>query len=91
MTRRTTRRTTHRPTRRAVARTLVYLSLVAASVVVLLPLGVVLLTSLKTESETADSGGALTPPRDPFHFANYVTAFQDAACSRRSPTPPSSW
>ncbi|MFF3942151.1 carbohydrate ABC transporter permease [Streptomyces phaeofaciens] len=72
-----TRRTTRRPTRRAVARTLVYLSLVAASVVVLLPLGVVLLTSLKTESETADSGGALTPPRNPFHFANYVTAFQD--------------
>ncbi|MFD5269543.1 carbohydrate ABC transporter permease [Streptomyces sp. NPDC058335] len=64
-------------TRRAVARTLMYLSLVLATVVVLLPLGVVLLTSLKTENETANDGGALTPPHNPLNFDNYVTAFQD--------------
>ncbi|MFH8801319.1 carbohydrate ABC transporter permease [Streptomyces sp. NPDC017936] len=64
-------------TRRAVARTLVYLSLVLASVVVLLPLGVVFLTSLKTPEETARGGGALTLPHDPFNLHNYVTAFQD--------------
>ncbi|MEW2047694.1 carbohydrate ABC transporter permease [Streptomyces sp. NPDC005476] len=64
-------------TRRAVARALVYLSLIAAALVVLLPLGVVLLTSLKTGNETANGSGALTPPDDPFNFHNYVTAFQD--------------
>ncbi|MER5195404.1 carbohydrate ABC transporter permease [Streptomyces sp. NPDC002755] len=64
-------------TRRAVARTLVYVSLIAATLVVLLPLGVVLLTSLKTENETANGSGALTPPHDLFNFHNYVTAFQD--------------
>ncbi|MFD9432967.1 carbohydrate ABC transporter permease [Streptomyces sp. NPDC060002] len=64
-------------TRRAVARTLVYVSLIAATLVVLLPLGVVLLTSLKTENETANGSGALTLPHDLFNFHNYVTAFQD--------------
>lgn len=64
-------------TRRAVARTLVYLSLVTASLVVLLPLGVVFLTSLKTPEETARGGGALTLPHDLFNLHNYVTAFQD--------------
>ncbi|MER6348459.1 carbohydrate ABC transporter permease [Streptomyces sp. NPDC001595] len=64
-------------TRRVVARALVYLSLVLATLVVLLPLAVVLLTSLKTEQEMADGSGALTPPDDLFHLANYVTAFQD--------------
>lgn len=64
-------------TRRAVARTLVYLSLVAASVVVLLPLIVVLLTSLKTEQETSNDTGALSLPHDLLNFHNYVTAFQD--------------
>ncbi|MEH0547680.1 carbohydrate ABC transporter permease [Streptomyces sp. B21-105] len=64
-------------TRRAVARTLVYLSLIAATLVVLLPLGVVVLTSLKTENETAAGSGALTFPDDPLNFDNYVTAFQD--------------
>jgi raffinose/stachyose/melibiose transport system permease protein len=63
-------------TRRAVARTLVYLSLIAATLVVLLPLGVVLLTSLKSETEMADGGGALSLPDDPFNFDNYVAAFQ---------------
>lgn len=64
-------------TRRAVARTLVYLSLIAASVVVLLPLIVVLLTSLKTEQETSNDTGALSLPHDLLNFHNYVTAFQD--------------
>ncbi|MER8009953.1 carbohydrate ABC transporter permease [Streptomyces sp. NPDC094149] len=64
-------------TRRAVARTLVYLSLIAASVVVLLPLVVVLLTSLKTEQETSNDTGALSLPHDLLNFRNYVTAFHD--------------
>ncbi|MCD9873022.1 carbohydrate ABC transporter permease [Streptomyces guryensis] len=64
-------------TRRAVARTLMYLSLIAVSVVVLLPLGVVFLTSLKSDKEMANESGALTLPDDPLNFHNYVTAFQD--------------
>ncbi|MFI8190084.1 carbohydrate ABC transporter permease [Streptomyces sp. NPDC085946] len=64
-------------TRRAVARALVYLSLVLATVVVLLPLAVVFLTSLKSAGEMADDGGALSLPDDPLHLGNYVTAFQD--------------
>ncbi|CAL9291671.1 carbohydrate ABC transporter permease [Streptomyces olindensis] len=64
-------------TRRAVARALVYLSLIAATVVVLLPLAAVLLTSLKSEREMADGSGALALPEDLLNFHNYVTAFQD--------------
>ncbi|GAA0312011.1 carbohydrate ABC transporter permease [Streptomyces turgidiscabies] len=64
-------------TRRVVARTFVYLSLVLATVVVLLPLGVIVLTSLKTEREMADDSGALSLPGDLLNFHNYVTAFQD--------------
>ncbi|MFD7457045.1 MULTISPECIES: carbohydrate ABC transporter permease [unclassified Streptomyces] len=64
-------------TRRVVARALVYLSLIGATLVVLLPLTVVLLTSLKTEEEMADDSGALTLPDNLFNFANYVTAFRD--------------
>ncbi|MGW0823088.1 carbohydrate ABC transporter permease [Streptomyces sp. NPDC002845] len=63
--------------RRGVARTLTYLSLVAASVVVLLPLAVVFLTSLKTSKEMTDDSGALSLPGDFLNFHNYVTAFQD--------------
>jgi ABC-type glycerol-3-phosphate transport system permease component len=63
-------------TRRAVARTLVYLSLAAATVVVLLPLGVVVLTSLKSDTELASGGGALALPEHPFDLGNYVTAFR---------------
>ncbi|MFD0317941.1 carbohydrate ABC transporter permease [Streptomyces flavalbus] len=69
-------------TRRAVARTLVYLSLIGATVVVLLPLTAVLLTSLKSEREMADGSGALALPDDPLNFANYVTAFQDGEMLR---------
>ena len=64
-------------TRRAVTRVLVYLSLIAATAVVLLPLAAVFLTSLKTEKEMAAGSGALALPDDPFHFDKYVTAFQD--------------
>ncbi|WP_340557087.1 carbohydrate ABC transporter permease [Streptomyces sp. GSL17-111] len=55
---------------------LVYLSLVAASVVVLLPLAVVFLTSLKT-SEEVMNGDALSLPGDWLNLSNYVTAFSD--------------
>ncbi|MCZ9336658.1 carbohydrate ABC transporter permease, partial [Streptomyces sp. TRM76130] len=48
-----------RTVRRAVARALTYLSLAVATLVVLLPLTVVLLTSLKTSGEMADGSGAL--------------------------------
>lgn len=64
-------------TRRTAARALVYLSLIAATLVVLLPLAVVLLTSLKTPREMADGSGALALPDDPLNVANYVTAFRD--------------
>ncbi|MFF7391140.1 carbohydrate ABC transporter permease [Streptomyces scabiei] len=63
--------------RRRVARSLTYLSLVGASVVVLLPLLVVLLTSLKTEREMAAGGGALTLPDNFLNLENYATAFRD--------------
>lgn len=55
---------------------LIYLSLVTASPVVLLPLVVVFLTSLKTSGEVAD-GGALSLPGDWLNVDNYVTAFSD--------------
>lgn len=64
-------------TRSAVARTLVYLSLIAATVVVLLPLAAVVLTSLKSEKEMADDSGALALPDDLLNFSNYATAFED--------------
>ncbi|GGM12048.1 sugar ABC transporter permease [Streptomyces fumigatiscleroticus] len=64
-------------TRRAASRVLVYLSLVLATLVVLLPLAVVFLTSLKTPKEMAEDSGALALPDDPFNLHNYVTAFQD--------------
>ncbi|CAL9617391.1 L-arabinose transport system permease protein AraQ [Streptomyces sp. enrichment culture] len=64
-------------TRRTVARTLVYLSLVLATLVVLLPLTVIFLTSLKSSEEMANGSGALALPDDPLNFDNYVTAFRD--------------
>ncbi|MGW4912869.1 carbohydrate ABC transporter permease [Streptomyces sp. NPDC004270] len=69
-------------TRRRAARALVYLSLVTAAVVVLLPLTVVLLTSLKSSSEMADGSGALTLPDDLLNLHNYVVAFQDGGMLR---------
>ncbi|AYC37870.1 carbohydrate ABC transporter permease [Streptomyces griseorubiginosus] len=64
-------------TRRGIARTLVHLSLIAATLVVLLPLVVVLLTSLKSEKEMANTSGALELPHDLLNFHNYVAAFRD--------------
>ncbi|MET9542551.1 carbohydrate ABC transporter permease [Streptomyces sp. NPDC006553] len=55
---------------------LTYLSLVVASAVVLLPLVVVLLTSLKTSDEVKE-GGALSLPGNWLNLENYVTAFND--------------
>jgi raffinose/stachyose/melibiose transport system permease protein len=51
-----------------------YASLVVASAVMLLPLVVVFLTSLKTDREVT-AGGPLDPPHNWFNFGNYVTAF----------------
>ncbi|MET7644185.1 carbohydrate ABC transporter permease [Streptomyces sp. NPDC005426] len=58
-----------------------YLSLLLASAVVLVPLVVVLLTSLKTESEVANTG-PLALPGDWFNFANYATAIEQGAMLR---------
>ena len=55
---------------------LTYLSLIVASAVVLLPLVVVLLTSLKTSDEVKE-GGALSLPGNWLNLDNYVTAFND--------------
>lgn len=60
---------------------LTYLSLLLASAVVLVPLTVVLLTSLKTEAEVAN-GGPLSLPGDWFNFANYATAIEQGAMLR---------
>jgi multiple sugar transport system permease protein len=59
------------------AMVLTYLSLAVASLVVLAPLAVVLLTSLKTPQEVADGTGALSLPHDWLNFSNYATAFTD--------------
>jgi ABC-type glycerol-3-phosphate transport system permease component len=64
-------------TRHTVARALVYLSLLAATAVVLLPLVVVLLTSLKSEQEMVNSSGALELPGNLLNFDNYASAFRD--------------
>ncbi|MFW6725002.1 carbohydrate ABC transporter permease [Streptomyces sp. MAR4 CNY-716] len=63
--------------RRGMGNVLIYASLVGASLVVLIPLAVVLLTSLKTSEEVADGGGALSTPDDWLNFGNYFTAFND--------------
>jgi len=56
---------------------LIYLSLVLASLVVLVPLAVVFLTSLKTSREVSEGGGAFRLPGDWLNWSNYVTAFRD--------------
>ncbi|MEU0128373.1 carbohydrate ABC transporter permease [Streptomyces sp. NPDC006289] len=58
-----------------------YLSLLLASAVVLVPLVVILLTSLKTEAEVAGSG-PLSMPGDWFNLTNYATAFEQGAMPR---------
>jgi ABC-type glycerol-3-phosphate transport system permease component len=63
--------------RRAIARTGTYLSLAVACLVVLVPLVVVFLTSLKTSGEMAAGDDALSLPGNLFNFGNYATAFED--------------
>ncbi|MEU3463970.1 carbohydrate ABC transporter permease [Streptomyces sp. NPDC006733] len=73
-----------RPEHPARTRTLVilkYLSLLLASAVVVVPLVVILLTSLKTPAEVANNG-PLSLPGDWLHFGNYATAFQQGAMLR---------
>ncbi len=70
-----------RPVRDRIPVALKYLSLLLASAVVLVPLIVILLTSLKTESEVANSG-PLSLPGDWFNFANYATAIEQGAMLR---------
>ncbi|WP_416967680.1 carbohydrate ABC transporter permease [Streptomyces sp. 4F14] len=64
-------------TRRTISRALVHLSLILATLIVLLPLTVVLLTSFKTDDELARGDQALSLPDNFLNFHNYVTAFQD--------------
>lgn len=71
-----TRTAALRRRRRGSGNVLIYASLVGASLVVLVPLVVVLLTSLKTSEEAAD-GAALSAPDDWLNFGNYATAFND--------------
>ncbi|GAA3245290.1 carbohydrate ABC transporter permease [Streptomyces labedae] len=73
-TRRAQEQTRRRP---RVSTALTYLSLVVASLVVLLPLAVVFLTSLKSYGEISDGQGALALPDDWLNFSNYATAFSD--------------
>lgn len=79
-----TARPVARPEHPARTRTLVilkYLSLLLASAVVVVPLVVILLTSLKTPAEVANNG-PLSLPGDWLHFGNYATAFQQGAMLR---------
>lgn len=62
--------------KRALARTGVYLSLVIATIVVVLPIAIVVLGSFKTDQEFLTTG-PLTPPSDWFNLTNFVTAFRD--------------
>lgn len=65
------------PVRARVAVTLKYVSLVAMSVVMLLPLVAIVLTSLKTAAEANGSAGAFTLPHNWLNFSNYKTVFTD--------------
>lgn len=65
----------HRRARGVTATGLKYLSLTLTSVVMLLPLGVILLTSLKTSSEVQNRP-VLSAPHDWFNLHNYVVAFE---------------
>lgn len=69
------RRAPH-PTRAVIAVTLKYLTLVVAAILVVLPMIVILFTSLKTGNE-ATTTDALTPPKNWLNFDNYVTSFND--------------
>jgi multiple sugar transport system permease protein len=64
-------------TRRAVASTLKYLSLIAATAVVVVPMLVFVFISLKTPKEVSDTD-PLTPPKNWFNFHNYRVAINSA-------------
>jgi ABC-type glycerol-3-phosphate transport system permease component len=66
----------YRSHRARVARTLKYLSLVVASLVTLLPLIVIVMTSLKTSDEYTRAA-PYAPPRNWLNFDNYAAAFTD--------------
>ncbi|WP_338118019.1 carbohydrate ABC transporter permease [Streptomyces coryli] len=68
--------------RRATATGLKYLSLVLASAVVIVPLIVIFLTSLKTPQEAAADDAAFSLPGDWLNFSNYATAFRDGEMLR---------
>ena len=67
----------YHPLRAGTAVTLKYASLIVGSIAMLIPLVVVLLTSLKTSAEADSGGGALDPPSNWLNFSNYGTAFRD--------------
>jgi ABC-type glycerol-3-phosphate transport system permease component len=67
--------------RSRLAITLKYLSLVLASLCMLVPLVVIVLASFKTSTEYQDTG-PFALPHDWFNFANYVTAFTKGAMLR---------
>ncbi|WP_431683520.1 carbohydrate ABC transporter permease [Kitasatospora sp. KL5] len=69
-------RRTRRAPRVTAGGTAKYLSLLAASAIVLVPLVVVLFTSLK-DSKEAQTTGPLTPPDNWFNLGNYLTAFDE--------------
>ena len=63
------------------ASTLKYLSLIVVSLVMLVPLVVIVLTSLKTPGEVSNKG-VLSAPSDWFNFHNYAVAFNDGKMLR---------
>lgn len=68
--------------RHALAAFLKYLSLVLASVAVVLPLLAVLLTSLRTSEETTANRNPLAAPADWFNLGNFAIAFTDGQMAR---------
>ena len=63
--------------RARIANVLIYASLIAASLAILLPLVAVVLTSLKTQTEANASGSAFEAPANWLNFSNYGTVFRD--------------
>src|SRR6218665_1970400 len=62
---------------RLLASTGKYTTLILATIVVVLPLSVILLASLKSAEEYANTG-PLDPPSNWFNFSNYIEAIQKA-------------
>jgi multiple sugar transport system permease protein len=70
-----------RPVRAVAAVVIKYLTLIVASVMLLIPLVVILFTSLKTTKEVTNNG-ALSLPHDWFNLHNYTVAFRDGKMLR---------